>query len=96
MTFLFLLTTNNSPDLIVYDHSYMALLTVFYVFTTVLNYFILRSILLAFINDAFTEVLLQDLEEVDKQRQRNILKAVNHIHNYKDADYDHIENMVMK
>jgi hypothetical protein len=96
VTLLFLLTTNNSPDLIVYDHAHMALLGCFYVFTTLLNYFILRSILLAFINEAFTRVLLQDLDELDQLKQRDILRAVNHIHNYKDADYDHIEKIVMK
>lgn len=64
ITLLFLQTTNNSPDLILYNYPTMFMLIPVYFIYTFLNYFIIQGTLLAFVNELYKESCLKHLEKI--------------------------------
>jgi hypothetical protein len=96
VTFMFLQTVNNSPDVIVQMREYMFLLSFFYVGSTVINVILLKSITLAIVNEGYRKTLLEDLEIL--QGNNKVVQVLEKIQDtgFKAANLKHVEKMLGK
>ena len=93
ITFMFLQTVNNSPDVIVQQRPYMLTLLFFYVSSTAINVLLLKSITLAVVNEAYRSALKKDVK-IHKKSKR-VASVIGNIGNFREADYKHVEKMLI-
>lgn len=94
ITYLFLQTTNNCPDVILQgDYGQMWLLTSFLFFSTFVNYLIFRWVILGAVNESYKATVLEDLQEIINNEK--VLEALEGAANYREADYEKMERMIV-
>jgi hypothetical protein len=64
ITLLFLQTTNNSPDLVIFKHIHNSALIPVLLFNTFMNVFIIQNVLIAFIDQKYQETWIEDLQDL--------------------------------
>ena len=72
-----MITTNNTPDLAVYDPSNRFVYTTVYVVISLFNFVMASGIIVAVINFKYREILIEDIEETSKcipEYERDIMK----------------------
>lgn len=93
ITFMFLQTVNNSPDVIVQQRPYMLTLLFFYVASTAINVLLLKSITLAVVNEAYRSALKRDVKI--HRKSKRVASVIGNIQNFREADYKHVEKMLI-
>ena len=62
VTYLFLQTKNNTPDLAIFKPEFMRMFWVFNIICTVLNVIILKSLTLALVNEGYRKTISSEVE----------------------------------
>ena len=96
-TLLFMVTTNNTPDLALLYPDYRHYFIPVYVCISMFNLLLASGVILAFINDSYKEIFQEELEELGtlSKYRKTILQAIKMLDDPEPKNYNQIEEFVI-
>lgn len=98
VSLLFMITTNNTPDMALADPQRRMLYTTIYVLLSLFNFVMASGIILAVINYKYRELLIGEIEEGSRnmpEYHRDMMRGLQKIEDTKFRNYDELEDFAV-